>query len=377
MYNKATKYLYAGNYSKALQFYKKEPLEFKEKYINMGNCYRALGRSNEAFACYVRAENPAIPLCDGTYLPSYSLALNNMGLMMYEAGDSLSAASYYRLALSLDPLYYDAIWNYSAALLKTDINNQLGWDMYEYRFKKESPVGIDTTIPTWDGFSMHDSICVLSEQGLGDKIMFGRYLPLLKRYFTTVNIQCHPSLNCLFPNYNPSVRAVGSVSIPICSLARIFGVTAPSYDFSLPPASDFGPGRHVGVVWSGSTTHTNNSNRSCPSSYMSSLAKYGTLHSLDPSASAAYKVNKPPISSWMDTISYVLGLYYVVTVDTSIVHLCGTLGVPCIMVQPLKGTDFRWGNSSSTPWYPSLQIVQNNNSWDSAFSQVHKLCINM
>ena len=92
MYNKATKYLYAGNYSKALQFYKKEPLEFKEKYINMGNCYRALGRSNEAFACYVRAENPALPLCDGTYLPSYSLALNNMGLMMYEAGDSLSAA---------------------------------------------------------------------------------------------------------------------------------------------------------------------------------------------------------------------------------------------------------------------------------------------
>lgn len=376
MYNKATKYLLAGKYSKALQFYKKEPLEFKEKLSNMGNCYRGLGENAKAIECYLKANDPCTPFADGSHTESYALALNNIGLMLYYAGDDYSAMQFYNKALSIDPLYYDAIWNYSSAMLRSDINSQLGWDMYEYRFKQKNPVGIDKTIPTWDGVTPGSSICVLSEQGLGDKIMFGRYLPLLRKYFSSVNVQCHPSLNCLFPSYNPSAVASGSVSIPICSLARIFGVIGPHLDAVLPPAHDFGPGRHIGVCWSGSATHINNHNRSCRSSYFSSLSKYGSLYSLDPAALPAKNVKAIGSTSWTDTMSYVLGLDYVVTVDTSIVHLCGSLGKPCIMIQPLNETDFRWGHSSSTPWYPSLTIVQNNN-WNEAFALVHKLCTNM
>lgn len=374
MYNKATKYLYACNYTKALQFYKREPLDFKEKYSNMGICYRELGNDSLALKCYLKANDPKTPYADGTYSENYPLALNNIGLMLYYARDNESAMQFYNKALTIDPLYYDAIWNYSSALLCSDINSQLGWDMYEYRFKRNNPVGIDRTIPTWDGVSSGTSICVLSEQGLGDKIMFGRYLPLLRAYFSEVNIQCHPSLNCLFPSYNPSPVAHGSVSIPICSLARIFGVIGPHLDYSGVATSFSSPS--IGVCWSGSTTHVNNRNRSCPSSYFSSLSKYGKLYSLTPDAKPAKNVTALLPKSWSDTANNILGLDYVVSVDTSIVHLCGSLGVPCIMVQPLKEADFRWGTGSSTPWYPSLQIVENNNNWDEAFASVHKICTN-
>jgi hypothetical protein len=49
------------------------------------------------------------------------------------------------------------------------------------------------------------------------------------------------------------------------------------------------------------------------------------------------------------------------------------LGVPCIMIQPLHETDFRWGvGLSSTVWYKSVRIVQNS-SWESAFAEVREL----
>jgi ADP-heptose:LPS heptosyltransferase len=62
----------------------------------------------------------------------------------------------------------------------------------------------------------------------------------------------------------------------------------------------------------------------------------------------------------------------IVSVDTSIVHLAGSLGVPTIMVQPLMETDFRWGSGEETAWYQSVSIVPNRNNWDEVFAVVRK-----
>jgi hypothetical protein len=131
--------------------------------------------------------------------------------------------------------------------------------------------------------------------------------------------------------------------------------------------------KNIGIVWAGSTTHANNANRSCPVNHFSELGSFGNLYSLNPAAPNVKGITPYTGKSWSDTAALVLGLDIVVTVDTSIVHLCGTLGVPCIMIQPLAETDFRWGHGTDTYWYPSVRIVLNNNSWDSAFAEVHKL----
>ena len=60
----------------------------------------------------------------------------------------------------------------------------------------------------------------------------------------------------------------------------------------------------------------------------------------------------------------------VVSVDTSLVHMCGSLGRECWMLQPLKETDFRWGDSSmgeDNIWYPSVRIIRNPGSWTQTF----------
>ena len=383
MYNRGTKYLNKGNYSKALAFFKKEPLEFKEKFLNMGNCYRGLGNLPKAVEYYLLANDEVTPFADGTRSANYDLALNNLGMICYGQGDDATAIALYEKALLINPVYYEALWNYASAYMRTgfsgsDISWAKGWALYEYRFKRSAgAVVVETYLPTWDGVTTGGTIVVLTEQGIGDKIMFGRYISKLRGYFSNVIVQCHPSLDCFYSSYEICRSSIGmsGVSIPICSLARIFPNIPPAnwLDGKFKPLELTHERKNIGVVWSGSTTHANNANRSCPVTYFSGLSSFGRLYSLNPAVPAAKDIIKYTGKSWSDTAALVLALDVVVTVDTSIVHLCGTLGVACIMIQPLAETDFRWGHGSTTVWYPSVQIVRNPGSWETAFAEVHKL----
>lgn len=383
MYNRGTKYLEKRNYLKAIQCFKKQlrTHSFKELHLNLANAYRALGDISLAEKHYNISNDPATPFADGSFSASYNLALNNLGLLEYWKGDDAAAIKWYKVALELDPGHCDAVWNYGNALLRMSrCESRTGWQAYEYRFKRSgTAVRIDTSIPMWDGVSEGTSICVQCEQGLGDKIMFGRYLSLVASKFESVYVVCHPSLDVFFSDYK-IVRSVSesnaSCTIGICSLAQYYGVVSEKWlEGKFTNVREFDKSRlNIGCVWTGSTTHSNNANRSCAGYYFSSLASYGNLYGLNPTDPPARSVTALSPRSWEETASIVLGLDVVVTVDTSIVHLCGTLGVPCIMIQPLHETDFRWGpvNGVDTVWYESVRIVPNF-GWDKAFKDVKEI----
>lgn len=358
------KYLNAKNYKKALACFRKcEPNQ--EILLNMGTCYKELDQDNKAMECYLRSNNLGSS--------NYPLALNNIGLLEYSSGNSEAAMEFYKAALLADPLYMSAIWNYSCALLRST-NCRDGWQHYEYRFKRETlAVKLPQGIPRWDGRLQGKSILVVAEQGLGDKIMFSRYLKCLEEYFTEITILCHPSLNCLYKYPCVTSPENFNLMVPLCSLAGIFGILAPNWLDNQFSAHKFSSSFNIGVCWNGSPTHANDSNRSCYSSYFSKLNVFGSLYSLSPSAMAAKDVVALCPKTWAETASYLLGLDLLVTVDTSLVHLAGTLGVPTIMVQPRKNTDFRWGdNRQPNVWYPSVTVVDNPNNWDKTFARVHE-----
>jgi hypothetical protein len=62
---------------------------------------------------------------------------------------------------------------------------------------------------------------------------------------------------------------------------------------------------------------------------------------------------------WADTASVVRQLDAVVTVDTGLAHLAGSLGVPTIVMLPWHAAAF-WGvrGEPTSPWYPSVRLVR-------------------
>jgi hypothetical protein len=390
-YNRGVGYLEKANYTKALMFFKKERQIFKELYLNMGSCYKYLGEDTKAYNCYLNAANHSIPFCDNTYGP-YDLALNNLGLMNYMAESDDVSIEYYLSALKLTPDFQSCRWHLGIAQYRRYLSGDITYRdeaivNYDFRFYQSTNyTPIDTTLPRWDGISRGESVVILAEQGLGDKFQWLRYARLLERYFDRVWIQIPECLHELYVDY----RVVTKVSdtdatccVPLCSLTRYFGVDEAPHDYLIKPEPhDFGTSNfRIGIVNAGSPGHINDYNRSCGIHHFVGLSRPGvSLYNLSPGAREVKGITNLNPSSWMATAKYLRGLDLVISVDTSVVHLAGTLDVPCWVLMPKKDTDFRWGDSScgtANVWYPSVKVFRNPNNWDAVFKVVKELLANV
>lgn len=381
-YNRGTIALQKGKLDKALQFFKRETNEFKELYLNMANTYRMMGLNEKAWLMYDRANSLDVLNLDGEG-GEYDDALSNMGLLAYQEGSDNLASTYYLRALALNPLHYMTIWNYSLVLLRDYCSGEAlhkdAWKMHEYRFKAVK--AISPVAEHWDGVSHVSSIVVLNEQGIGDKLMYGRYLKYLSRYCDTLWVQCDPSLDYFFSAYKVCRTVAESgctVGIPFGCLPEIFG-TVPAEWLSCAVEKFY---KYTVVVeWAGSSSHLNNKNRSCYSSYFRELAKRFpevNFVNVRPDSEKVAGITKLG-GTWEASAEIVAGADLVISVDTSLVHLAGSLGTPCYLLQPLADTDFRWGNprtkkangivEESNIWYPSVYVIENT-GWAKTFELV-------
>jgi ADP-heptose:LPS heptosyltransferase len=66
----------------------------------------------------------------------------------------------------------------------------------------------------------------------------------------------------------------------------------------------------------------------------------------------------PLLKNFSDTAYALSGMDLVITVDTSVAHLAGALGIPTLLLlahQP----DFRWLlDRDDSPWYPTLRLYR-------------------
>ena len=64
------------------------------------------------------------------------------------------------------------------------------------------------------------------------------------------------------------------------------------------------------------------------------------------------------MDDWEATACAVEMLDGVISVDTAVAHLAGSLGVPTLLLLP-EPCDWRWGlEGERTPWYSSLRLLR-------------------
>ena len=76
--------------------------------------------------------------------------------------------------------------------------------------------------------------------------------------------------------------------------------------------------------------------------------------------------------SFSDTASALKAMDVVVTVDTSVAHLAGALGVKTYLLLPYA-SDWRWFcDTKTTPWYKSVEIFKQQDmiSWEGEIDEV-------
>lgn len=251
--------------------------------------------------------------------------------------------------------------------------NQDWWRRYERRHAKAPKPRLP--FPEWTGEDLTGKrLVVWPEQGLGDKIMFARWLPALAEH--DVTILCEPALVRLFhANFAGRViEANGRTDFPdpdfwalYGSLPLLTGAPIGPGPYISSPASTASDAR-IGVCARGSPQHPNDARRSLSADAAQVLLELPGAMSLH--------VDDTGAQDFLETAAIISGLELVVTVDTAIAHLAGAMGKPVWILLPSQGVDWRWGSVGSvTAWYPSAKLIRQRQgeTWSAVVRRIQKL----
>lgn len=249
-------------------------------------------------------------------------------------------------------------------------------------------------LPRWDGRSQEGSVLLWAEQGLGDEILFLRFLSVIREHWRSLVIEVDPRLRSLYETNFPEVRffdrgtAVPAVRFsaqaPHGDLLSLFHQrmvqnALASHCLQVPSEvlsslsyweQSADERMRVGISWL-TMSPTQPLLRSIPVESLLSVlnpAKHiiVNLQYLAPECDlkciedAGFTLlNKHEIDCHQDLVS-LAGLISkvdtVLTIDNSTAHLAGALGVDTYVLLP-KLANWRWGDMRSNPtWYPRVKV---------------------
>ncbi|HEV2532014.1 hypothetical protein [Phenylobacterium sp.] len=306
-------------------------------------------------------------------------AQHNLGLVLGAMGKFKAAEAAFRGALAAKP---NPGSRYALAeLLLADGRYAQGWPLWEAR--RELPAlripQPDLPFPEWRGEDLAGRrLLVFAEQGLGDSIMLSRFFAPLRSQGAEIIFFCPPELHRLMARLgvavvgaNPDPEAIRS---DYWTLTGSLPVRLEATLETLPPPSDFaglpiGSGGGIGVVARGAATHRNDLHRSLSLRQADRLLKLG--RDLTPEATGA--------EDFEDTARIIADLDLIVSVDTSVVHLAGSMGKPVCVLLPARDTDWRWlRGRDDSPWYPTARLFRQRvaGDWEPALRRLETALAN-
>jgi len=329
--------------------------------------------------------------------PQHPYAVRVLGTALLNLNRVDEAEQQLRRALELQPGFPLAEIDLAFGLLLAG-RLQEGWAMYARRWRDTErmrrPSFFDAQLE-WQGPRAQPlrgkRIGVYAEQGLGDVIQFIRYVPLMQadgatvvgvipRELVALLEHSMPGLQCLKPDRQFQV----DYHVALLDLPMHYGTTFENIPAKRPylrtPQDKLDAWRErlsawdgklkVGIAWAGSRQQVNNVNRSMRLSELAPLintpgvqcfslqkADAGSLTDVAPGAAQLVDLT----SQWddfSDSAAMLENLDLVITVDTAVAHLAGSMGKP-VWVMLAPNADWRWLlDREDSPWYPCMRLFR-------------------
>jgi tetratricopeptide (TPR) repeat protein len=416
-----------ADYDRALEL---QP-DLAEAHSNRGNALESLARYQESLQSYDRAlalnprsaeayTNRAILLCDlGRHADAaadhdQAVALQLEIVAAFHSGPPERLSEDGALPAKIRADLAEVYFNRSISLLRAG-NFAQGWQEYEWRWLRKS-VGPDLHVERyrprlWLGAESlaGKTILLHFEQGLGDTLQFCRYAGLVAALGASVVLEVQPPLLRLLSRLAGPARVLTRetelpacdfrcplMSLPLAFRTELATIPTLAHYLCVDPSQreqwrarlgDGGRPR-VGLMWSGNPNNVRDRYRSLSLATLRaalpahcdyvSLAK--EIRTGDRDAVAAH----PPLidfsdeqTDFEDAAALCTCVDLVISIDTSIAHLAGALGLETWVL--LSATpDWRWllGRHDS-PWYPSLRLFRQKRigDWDGVLAQLREALI--
>lgn len=284
-----------------------------------------------------------------------------------------------------------------------------GWQEYEWRYRMQKTQNAlpKFRMPHWDGSADTPHILLIADQGYGDCFQFSRYIPLVaKRCHQVSLIRSKPIARLMdsisdvsfsYMNWHDTPRTTA-----YCTLSGLPRLFSPQPD-TIPDCSGIlkadkedeerwarrlkeaskNAVLRVGVAWSGRVEFEDNPLRAVPFDEIEKLFDVSGIQffSLQVGTPASQAIGKDIIdlstelTDFAETAAVMEGLDLIITSDTAVAHLAGTLGRPTWVLLNYA-PDWRWGSSgSSSPWYATMRLFRQDQtrSWGRVVSECKSL----
>ena len=345
------------------------------------------------------------------YLLYYNLSLSYERLKLSGAIDHKKAINFLEKALSYENLAYQNGLNPYDARLELSLNQLTvgnfkdGWKEFENRWHTDRLFKVfEKHLSIGDGNFEGKDVLVYAEQGFGDSIQFVRYLKLLKqRNPKRIIVVAHKPLIKLFSTMPEIDEIVASgephslfdYNIPELSFPFVFNTDVDTVPCEIPYfnikqedvdywGSKLPKGFKIGICWSGDPKshltdyiRIENEKRNIALEQIDNLLKIPNVNiiSLQKEDRKNELANYPnvinvmnEVNDYYDTAAIISNLDLVVTVDTSVAHVAGSLGKKVFMLSRWRGC-WRWGTKElclAKKWYPTVEIYRETeyNNWN-------------
>ncbi len=372
-------------------------------FFNLALAFKNLKQNRKAIEYYDKALkiNPA----------SYQAWFNLAHLYSVE-GECKNAVSALKICKKLKPDDNDTDYFLSIALMRIK-DYKHGLKLFENRMCRETAVALQNkTYPNlasperlWHGENIKDkTIFVYFEAGFGDVIMFSRYLPILKRKCKKLVFYPQKPLIPLFQEsglgideliegFIPESHMDFDVHTPILSLPYLLGLSGDkvfAYSEGYLSSNErltqeykekyFNTDKYkIAIKWRGNTYY--DKDRVIPAQAFSPLleldgVQFYSFQTFEGSEETEKLHNIIDIGSDLidfgQTAAALNNVDLVICNDTSLVHLAGGLGIPCLAMLPWE-VNWRWhDNLDKCDWYDSVKLYRQktDGDWNGVISEI-------
>jgi tetratricopeptide (TPR) repeat protein len=332
--------------------------------------------------------------------PRYAEAYNSLGSVLKDMQHLERALICFSKAVLIKPDFHIARLNLGMMQLQLGKWKE-GWINYEARWKGSAESHTKKflkplcDLPEWDfGKDVKSKkIIIFFEQGYGDMIQFSRYLPLASQLFEDVSYVCtDPAMHELL-DFTYKACATLLKEIPkdfsrwdyqcnLLSLPKAFGTeinTIPNQipylkvsqekinDWTRRTKSIPIKRLNIGIAWAGRPTHLYDDRRSLVFDQIYPLLTIKDINWINLQKNYNYPIELTKnMQNWFDwsteftnfyeTAGLISSLDLIVSVDSSMVHLAGSLGKDTWMMNRYD-SEWRWLDQKKySPWYKHLKI---------------------
>lgn len=374
-------------------------------WTNLGNAFKDINKLESAAESHAMAEkllskNDALIL----YNHAIALAANNQ---------HRQAIAFYQRALKVEPSKKEIYWDLARSQLALfDYEN--GWNNYRARWNSPDAGENRYKEKTWTGQKLKNKIIfVYCDQGFGDYIQCFRFIDnLIQENPEYILIEVKSELMRLvveatkqnekikiIPFTPEKKHVICDYTIAITDLPIIYAKNYQKLASKTPYftinslmedsiKSLFEKDKFkIGIVWSGSLTFKRNSHRSpdiryylenlnLPNVQLYSIQKGEKNREADKYSSVIINLD-PYISDYSDTAQIIGQLDLVISMCTSVVHLCGAINKECWVALDYS-CHWLWGiDQDKTKWYPSLTLIRQRSpgDWFGVFDKLQAMLI--